>query len=284
MSGRRLQVVHRTGYRYSSPVRASFNELRMTPADDHGQRLLAYDLRVFPYASVTRYTDYWGATVAAFEVNEPHGVLEVVATARVDTQAAVPVTSTVGWADLSDPRVVDRWAEFLEPTGYVDDAAADPDRADLVVSLGRLGSPREAALDAVEVVNQRLRYTPGVTTVSTTAHEAWASGHGVCQDFTHATLSLVRSLGIPARYVSGYLHSEEEAVGEVVVGESHAWVEMWLGDWQAFDPTNSRSVGSAHVVVARGRDYADVPPFKGIYSGGRSEGPEVSVEITALVA
>ncbi len=284
MGGRRLQVVHRTGYRYSAPVRASFNELRMTPADDNGQRLLSHDLRVAPYASVTRYIDYWGAAVEAFEVNEPHDVLEVVATARVDTPPSVPVGSTVEWADLSSAKVIDRWGEFLEPTGYVDDAGADPDRADLVESLGASDSPLEAALEAVEVVYQRLRYTPGVTTVSTTAHEAWTSGHGVCQDFTHATLSLMRTLGIPARYVSGYLHSEEEMPGEVVLGESHAWVEMWLGDWHAFDPTNRRSVGAAHVVVARGRDYADVPPFKGIYSGGQSEGPAVSVEITQLLA
>jgi transglutaminase-like putative cysteine protease len=282
MGGRRLQVVHRTGYRYTSPVRASFNELRMTPSDDDRQRLLSHDLRVTPYASVTRYTDYWGAAVEAFEVNEAHDALEVMASARVDTPRAVPIGSTVGWSDLRDSRVADAWGEFLSPTGYVDDAANDPDRADLVASLAAMPTPLEASLEAVEVVSQRLRYTPGVTTVSTTAHEAWTSGHGVCQDFTHATLSLMRSVGIPARYVSGYLHSEEEMPGEVVLGESHAWVEMWLGSWHAFDPTNRRSVGAAHVVVARGRDYADVPPFKGIYSGGHSEGPVVSVEITQL--
>ncbi len=107
-------------------------------------------------------------------------------------------------------------------------------------------------------------------------------GGGVCQDYSHTLLSLLRSMGIPARYVSGYLHDEEEAPGRTVIGESHAWIEVWNGGWEAYDPTNDRSVGSAHVVVARGRDYADVPPLKGIYAGGVSESLGVTVEITQL--
>ena len=127
-----------------------------------------------------------------------------------------------------------------------------------------------------------LAYTPGVTDVSTTAAEAWQARHGVCQDFTHTTLSLLRATRIPAYYVSGYLHTEEPAHGQTVTGESHAWVEYWDGQWHALDPTNDRSVGAAHVVVARGRDYADVPPLKGIYAGGHSEALGVSVDITQL--
>jgi transglutaminase-like putative cysteine protease len=134
----------------------------------------------------------------------------------------------------------------------------------------------------MQAVRERLSYTPGVTDVSTTAGEAWASGHGVCQDFTHATMSLLRAAGIPARYVSGYLHTEEPTPGRTVTGESHAWVEYWDATWHAVDPTNDRSVGGAHVVVARGRDYADVPPLKGIYAGGQSEDLGVTVEITQV--
>jgi transglutaminase-like putative cysteine protease len=131
-------------------------------------------------------------------------------------------------------------------------------------------------------VRGRMLYTTGSTNVSTTASEAWAAGSGVCQDFTHAMLSLLRSCGIPARYVSGYLHTEEEALAETVRGESHAWVEVWNGGWEGLDPTNDRTVGSAHVLVARGRDYADVPPLKGIYAGGASQGLGVDVDITQL--
>ena len=104
----------------------------------------------------------------------------------------------------------------------------------------------------------------------------------MCQDFSHASLSLLRSIGIPARYVSGYLHTEEETIGETVLGESHAWIEAWCGGWEAFDPTNDRRVASAHVKVASGRDYRDVPPLKGLYAGGGSEDLGVVVEITQL--
>jgi transglutaminase-like putative cysteine protease len=178
--------------------------------------------------------------------------------------------------------VQDRWCEFLAVTGYVDDAAADPLRAGLVRELLAATDPRAATDLAVAAVRDRLTYTPGVTHVSTTAHEAWTEGHGVCQDFTHATLSLLRAAGIPARYVSGYLHGEDEEIGRPVHGESHAWVEVWDRGWRAVDPTNARPVGPAHVVVVRGRDYADVPPLKGIYAGGRSEALGVAVEITQL--
>ena len=133
-------------------------------------------------------------------------------------------------------------------------------------------------------MRDRIRYDDAATGVTTTAAQAWEIGAGVCQDYSHTLLSILRGLRIPSRYVSGYLHDEEEQQGRTVVGESHAWVEVWNGAWEAHDPTNDRSVGSAHVVVAKGRDYADVPPLKGIYAGGLSESLGVSVEITQLEA
>ena len=136
----------------------------------------------------------------------------------------------------------------------------------------------------VDPAQYRITYDDAATGVTTTAGQAWAIGGGVCQDYSHTLLSLLRALHIPARYVSGYLHTEDEAPGQTVVGESHAWIEVWNGGWEAHDPTNDRSVGSAHVVVAKGRDYADVPPLKGIYAGGLSESLGVSVEITQLEA
>ncbi len=241
--GRRLHIRHSTGYRYTGPVEASFNEVRMTPESREGQYLIAHMLHVVPNAAVSSYVDYWGAHVESFDVQ-------------------------------------DRWGEYLVPTGYVDLQIADDGRGSLVDQLRHEATPREAALRLVDAVEQRLTYSPGVTSVYTTAGEAWLAGHGVCQDFTHVTLSLLRSLRIPARYVSGYLHSVDEVPGQTVMGESHAWVEYWDGDWHSVDPTNNRLVGPAHVTVARGRDYADVPPLKGIYAGGNSEALGVVVEIT----
>jgi transglutaminase-like putative cysteine protease len=281
-TGRRLRITHRTGYRYISPVQASFNEVRMTPRDADGQMLLSHQLQVSPRASVQAYVDYWGALVQSFDVHEEHEVLEIVATSLVDVPRASPELDGVGWNGVTAAAVVDRWGEFLVPTELVDDATADPECASVVESLRGLPTPKDAIKGAVAAVRDRIRYDDSATGVTTTAGQAWAVGGGVCQDYSHTLLSLLRALHIPARYVSGYLHTEDEAPGQTVVGESHAWIEVWNGGWEAYDPTNDRSVGSAHVVVARGRDYADVPPLKGIYAGGASEALGVTVEITQL--
>jgi transglutaminase-like putative cysteine protease len=281
-TGRRLRITHRTGYRYTAPVAASFNEVRMTPRDADGQMLLSHQLQVSPRASVQAYVDYWGALVQSFDVHEEHDVLEIVATSLVDVPYGHPVGDGVDWAAVRSTEVTDRWGEFLAPTALVDDARTDPSRAGIVEQLRRLPTPALAVRGAVEATRDRIRYDDSATGVTTTAAEAWAAGGGVCQDYSHTMLSLLRSMGIPARYVSGYLHDEEETPGRTVFGESHAWIEVWNGAWEAYDPTNDRSVGSAHVVVARGRDYADVPPLKGIYAGGASETLGVTVEITQL--
>ena len=278
--GSRLHITHRTGYRYADVVDASFNEVRMTPLTVDGQMLLSHSLQIVPAAAVQTYTDYWGATVESFDVHVPHRILEVVAISTVDTPPLPEPAPGTTWDRVLDPDMQDKYAEFLAATDYVDDATTDPARAFIVESMSRADDPADAAMTAMAAVRERFTYSPGITDVSTTAAQAWASKHGVCQDFTHAMLSLLRSARIPARYVSGYLHTEEPAQGQTVTGESHAWVEYWDGRWQAVDPTNDRAVGSAHVIVARGRDYADVPPLQGIYAGGHSEGLGVSVEIT----
>ena len=281
MPGRRLHITHRTGYRYADIVDASFNEVRMTPLTTDGQVLLNHSLQVQPTASIQSYSDYWGAKVEAFDVHVPHRLLEIVAISTVDTPPLPEPRPGSTWEALRDARVLDAQAELLMPTDYVD-LTLDDDRSHVVTLMRASESPGAAAALAVRSVREHLTYESGATDVSTTAAQAWASERGVCQDFTHATLSLLRASGIPARYVSGYLHTEEPAVGRTVVGESHAWVEYWDDGWCAVDPTNDRAVGSAHVIVARGRDYAEVPPLKGIYAGGTSEGLGVSVEITQL--
>lgn len=278
--GRRLHISHRTGYRYAGLVDASFNEVRMTPLHRGGQALLSHTLQVSPSTAVQSYVDYWGAHVETFDVHLPHDRLEVISVSTVDTPPHRHNAKRADWTTVTSDTVADRWAEYLTTTGYVDDAAADPQRAAVVEAIRATPTPQDAVRLAVDAVRDRIVYTPGATTVYTTAQESWADGHGVCQDFTHATLSLLRAAHIPSRYVSGYLHSLDEAVGQTVAGESHAWVEYWDGDWHAVDPTNDREVGPAHVVVAHGRDYADVPPLKGIYAGGTSEALGVVVEIT----
>jgi transglutaminase-like putative cysteine protease len=112
--------------------------------------------------------------------------------------------------------------------------------------------------------------------------EAWSERKGVCQDLAHLTVGAVRSLGVPARYVSGYLHDRDAPLGQAVTGESHAWVQWWDGEWTSFDPTNGRPAGPEHIVVARGRDYWDVPPHKGVYAGPPATSLGVEVEVARI--
>jgi len=281
MAQRRLQITHQTGYKYADVVDASFNEVRMTPLSLDGQILINHNIEIQPRGAIQRYVDYWGADVEAFDVHVPHRILEITATSTVDSAGPAEHGPGVEWGVLQDLALRDQFAEFLMPTDYVGLQVGEECQT-IVGEMRSAPDPIEAAHIAIQRVRQHMTYQPGSTNVSTTAQQAWASGHGVCQDFTHTTLALLRSAGIPGRYVSGYLHCEEEAVGQTVTGESHAWVEFWSGQWRALDPTNDRAVDGAHVFVARGRDYSDVPPLKGLYAGGHSEELGVSVSITQL--
>lgn len=279
-SGRwRLGIRHRTGYRYRAPARSSYNEARVTPLTTDRQEVIEASVRVIPAASTFRYWDYWGALVDAFDIHEPHDELVVVGTSVVETSPPAPESNGATWDDLARPEVRDRFAELLAPTGYVPRIAEVEDVARSLAA----GSPIDAAKAAAAWVSDRVRYEKGTTDVSATAETVLALGTGVCQDLTHVTLVLLRAMDIPARYTSGYIHPREEAaVGVTVAGESHAWVEAWTGDWRPLDPTHPGPVGERHVVVARGRDYADVAPLKGIYHGGRADALEVTVEVTRL--
>jgi transglutaminase-like putative cysteine protease len=144
-------------------------------------------------------------------------------------------------------------------------------------------SPDDLAAEICRVLHAEVRYVPGATGVHSRAADAWGERAGVCQDFAHLALGALRLAGIPARYVSGYLHPDPSAVvGATVTGESHAWVEWWAGEWFGWDPTNDVAPGDRHVIVARGREYADVPPLKGVYAGSASSQMVVRVDITRL--
>jgi len=276
----RIAVRHRTGYRYAGPVQASYNEARLTPPSLDGQRTLQTALDITPAVRPLRYLDYWGTTVDAFDIHVPHTELVVLATSTVETASPRPVPVRAGWPDLADAAVQNRFAELLAASPYV---PAEPELAEVGRSLRAGSTPMQAGLRAAAWTHETLRYQRGATHVHTSSAEARAAGKGVCQDFAHVTLALLRAIGLPARYVSGYLHPTVEAeVGETTAGESHAWVEFWAGDWVAVDPTSLADVGSRHVLLARGRDYADVRPLSGIYSGPAAKHFAVTVEVTRL--
>lgn len=280
----RIAVVHRTGYRYESEVESSYNEARVTPLTTLGQTTLDSSVEVSPTASILRYWDYWGTMVHAFDVHVPHTELEVVASAVVETGqrgADGPAPAEVQWSQLASLAAVDRHGELLAPTVYV---PRSPEIAAAAAEIaGGCRGPAEACDAAVGWVRDHVRYEKGSTHVASSATDALASGAGVCQDFSHLTLALLRAMDVPSRYVSGYLHPNDGAeVGDRVAGESHAWVEAWLGEWVPFDPTAGSYSASRHVIVGRGRDYGDVAPLKGIYHGGACESLGVTVELTRV--
>ncbi len=272
--GWRLRVAHETQFDYDAPARASYNELRMSPRSEVRQTALETRVATLPAASQYAYVDYWGTQVVAFNVDRVHEVLTITGHSLVDTQPP-ELPEDCSWEEVGDASLT--MADHLAHNLYTDPSV---ELRDIAAGL-RAKRPLETARRLVAAAHGALRYARGVTSVHTSANEAYADGAGVCQDFAHLFLAFARSLGLPARYVSGYFHPEEDAtVGEEVIGQSHAWVEVWTGKWWGYDPTNDCPVGERHVAVGRGRDYADVPPVKGIYAGNAENTMRVVVRMT----
>jgi transglutaminase-like putative cysteine protease len=280
--GWRLQVVHTTRVSYSAPVRASFNEARMTPLTIPAQVTLESRVTAGPGVPVWTYCDYWGTFVSVFDITDPHESLVVRAQATVETGQGLADAAPAGlpWAELRAQTSSGRLLEFLMPTPLT---TVTPDVAAAVVDAVRDADPAQTATEIASRVRSQVSYMAGATGVRTNAQEAWDQGQGVCQDMAHLTVALLREAGLPARYVSGYLHADPSAEpGQTAVGESHAWVEYWAGSWLPCDPTSGAPVAERHVVVARGRDYLDIPPLKGIYHGAPTSALDVTVEVTRL--
>jgi len=276
----RLRIRHATGFHYAGEVTASYNEARMLPASGDGQLVLFSHLEISPNSSQHPYVDYFGTRVTAFEQLAHHRELSLTADSLVELRPRPPGIEAAGWDAL--PTHVERTVALVEATVQTGLTAPPAEVADRARDLaGTAADPASAARAICEWLHAEVEYMSGVTGVHTTAAEAWAQKRGVCQDITHLALGALRSVGIPARYVSGYLHPVADAeVGQTVAGESHAWVEWFDGDWRGYDPTNAIAIGDRHVIVGRGRDYRDVPPLRGVYAGPASSTLFVTVEIT----
>jgi transglutaminase-like putative cysteine protease len=274
-----IEIRHRTHFAYSDAIPTSYNEARVTPAHLPRQRVLTSHVDIRPVTWQSDYVDYWEAHVTAFEVLRPHRSLTVTSTSRVEVLPEYQPWQTPGWRDLHGPDLTDRLAEYLEVSIVTE---PDDELADLAHDTAARHAPGETARRICSHLHDTIRYVPGATTVHTTAAHAWRERSGVCQDFAHLAIGALRSVGIPARYVSGYLHpSRDSEIGRTVQGQSHAWVEWWVGDWLGYDPTNDTVVSDHHVVVARAREYGDVMPVKGIFTGGHSD-LTVTVDVTRV--
>lgn len=276
----RLRVVHSTGYAYKSAVTASFNEARLTPRSDSRQNVILNRVETIPATRSYRYVDYWGTAVTAFDLHAPHTELEVSGSSVVETEVAEKPEELVGWDDLGTEAVIDRFYEVLSPTHYTPDSKRI---ARVGQRIAKDHDPFEAVGAVAQWVRSELDYVPGTTGVHSSGLDALREGKGVCQDFAHLSLIMLRSMGIPARYVSGYLHPKRDAVvGDTIDGQSHAWIQAWAGGWWNYDPTNDSEITEQYVSVGVGRDYSDVAPLKGIYSGEGSTDLDVVVEVTRL--
>lgn len=277
----RLKVRHETKFAYRSEVRSSYNEARISPLDTANQFTLEHRVDVMPAVNLYRYRDYWGSRVHAFDIHHGHVELSVTGRSLVETAERTPsLDESVTWDAIDAPGLIDRLVEYLTPTEMT---ASDEAIVGVAAELRAEATPAAALATLGERIRDRVDYVPGATSVSTTAPEVLQAGRGVCQDFVHVGLAILRVAGIPVRYASGYLYPDDDnGVGETYAGESHAWLEAWAGDWHPLDPTSGAPVAQRHVLVARGRDYADVTPLKGIYQGGPGPNLSVLVEITRV--
>ena len=281
----RLRIEHTTRVSYTGPVLTSFNEARMTPLTLLTQTTLESRVTAGAGVPVWTYVDYWGTFVSVFDLPEAHDELLIRAVSTVETEpfGGIPAAgSRPGWPEVRAHGRAGRLLEYLLPTELTT-VAEDISQAAIAEIPAASLSPDEAAAAISALVHDHVTYLPGATGVRTNAQEAWDKGQGVCQDMAQIAVSLMRAAGLPARYVSGYLHPDPKAQpGSTAVGQSHAWVEYWAGSWIALDPTSGAPVGERHVAVARGRDYGDVPPLKGIYHGPPESDMQVTVEVTRL--
>jgi transglutaminase-like putative cysteine protease len=279
----RLQVHHTSRYTYEHPVAISFNEARLSPLATPFQQPLESVVRIEPATWQHRYTDYWGTRVHVFEAQHQHRELVVEATSTVESNAdLIPAPDlALTWEELHGDETRSEYAEYLVQT-----PATRPGRelTTMAEALADDCRPNDAALALCTLVHEQMTYEPGSTGVTTVGADAWTARAGVCQDYAHVVIGALRHIGLPARYVSGYLHPDRDPqIGVRTVGESHAWVEWWLGDWTGHDPTNDTQAGERHVLVGRGRDYDDVPPIKGIIAGPSAASRlSVAVEVVRL--
>ncbi|MDQ2649143.1 MAG: transglutaminase family protein [Actinomycetota bacterium] len=285
MTSARYDVVYRTNIAYDDVVRSSQNELRACPMSDEFQQLVAYRVVTYPSARVLSYQDYFGTRVDAFGLREPHVALEITAEASVETQARPLVTVSPRLAELRAPAFKDLHAEYLSPsahTAWDDGLATAAERIRAVTGDDVVG----VVLALHRFVHTSLRYTPGATYIGVDVNEVLAKAQGVCQDYAHLAVAMCRSVGIPARYVSGYFFAGSDATGVDVQGDevqvqTHAWFEAAIPDWGwlALDPTNAQQVGPRHITIGHGRDYDDVPPVRGVYSGAGRPMTDAVVEM-----
>ncbi|MDQ3058793.1 MAG: transglutaminase family protein [Pseudomonadota bacterium] len=290
-----LHIVHETSYRYLPAVENAHHMVYLKPASSHGQTLLRYDLQIHPAPVQPRDTvDMYGNTRTYFSLQAAHHRLKVVADSVVSTSSAPPLLvagTSMSWERVREQfryragAAYDSASEFLFASPYIprDEAFADFARPSFPPGRPLL----EAAHDLMNRIHTTLTYETASTQVNTPALDALKQGKGVCQDFAHIMVACCRALGLPARYVSGYMLTNPPPGQPRLIGcdASHAWASVYLPSlrqWMDFDPTNNRTPGEDYVTLATGRDFLDVSPMRGVIRGGAQHILQVAVTVAPL--
>jgi transglutaminase-like putative cysteine protease len=279
-----FNIVHTTAYEYSAPAIESFTELRVRPRQSPRQIVHRHVTEVTPRAALEEFTDYYDNTVECLSVPFRHKTLTVTSRSTVET---LPHKDALSALDLSVAEAVRlNWPQRRELFDFLMPSQHSPITPELE-QLSKQQLPSSASFaDSIKGLSSYIfktfTYMPGVTDIRTPISEVLRQRQGVCQDFAHLMIALVRCAGLPARYVSGYLETESVRSEDSLVGAtaSHAWVEVYLpnGMWVGVDPTNDMLEGERHVQIGIGRDYGDVPPLRGVFKGAKRQ--QLSVMVT----
>jgi transglutaminase-like putative cysteine protease len=285
----RYKLAHATVFSYDASVSESYNELRLRPRHDETQSCLSFRITTYPFSRPASHLDYFNNWVHHFHILPEHTELRVEAEATVLVHPTQPYVSRrllLSELDQRHDDLADEYFDWLAPSQYCPVLPAIGEMANEVEARGD-GTVRGFADAAVELIHERFTYKPGATHVHSSVEDSLSTLAGVCQDFSHLLIAVLRQRGIPCRYVSGYLvpkHSSEarSAMENVIGGQaSHAWVQAYIPDagWIGLDPTAGEFAEERHIVIARGRDYGDVPPVRGVYKGHAGQGLSVDVRV-----
>ncbi len=276
-------ITYTSEYRYEGEVTDQHNAIRVRPFHGGAQRLEGFDVTVDPAARLYEHTDYFGTEVIQFAISGKHDHLSVRAESRVRVEAPENPPEP-DWEALAGPEYADEGAEYLGPLN----PPANPERIAELLAEARTGLPLDMLETICTLIPDRFDYRPGVTYVGSTVNDLLAGGAGVCQDFVHLALTMLRREGIASRYVSGYLYAPTGGSSASAEVNTHAWLEALLPAadgsprWVGADPTNRRLTGADHVKIGHGRAYSDVPPIRGVYRGAAHAALDARVKMTRL--
>jgi transglutaminase-like putative cysteine protease len=278
-------IRHLTRFRYKEPVSESIMEVRMHPRSDHSQHCLSFSLSVSPRCRVFTYRDHYGNNVHHFDIPGDHDQLVIVAESLVEQHIPPDVPAFLApdaWQALDALVAQGDYGEMLLPSTFAQQTPALLELANKL-NVVRRDDPLMVLHELNKSIYDYFEYAPQSTRVDSPIDEAIASRQGVCQDFAHTMIALLRHIGIPARYVSGYLYRSREDHDRSLPDASHAWVEALMPhlNWVGVDPTNDLVAFNRHIRTAVGRDYADVPPTHGVYRGKTESELYVAVHVEA---